>query len=133
MDVNVDVRLPRQGKALLARLQSKQITMEQFEQETAYWMMDSLNGCRWVCYPLVPTDLMEYYRRRKQDKRFSMGEEFWHQPHIRQYMDANSRIKAVNFANRYWLDYMQHHIPQEDMESHKKISEVKRTFPKLAI
>ena len=133
MDVSVDVRLPKQGKALLARLQSKQITMEQFEQETAYWMMDSLNGCRWVCYPLVPNDLMEYYRRRKVDKRFSMGDEFWQQPHIRQYIETNSRVKAVNMSNRHWLGETQRLIPKEDVESHKRISEIKSTFPKLAI
>ena len=133
MDVNVDVRLPKQGHALLARLQSKQITMEEFELETAYWMMDSLNGCRWVCYPVVPNDLMEYYRRRKADKRVSMGDEFWQQPHVRQYIETNSRVKSVNSANRYWLDYMQQHIPKEDTESHKRISEIKSTFPRLAI
>lgn len=128
-----DVNMPKIGKELLRKLETKQITMTEFEQETAYWMMDSLNDCRWKSYPPVPEDLMEYYQRRKRDKKYEAGDAFWQQPHVRQYVTANSDIKSQNSANRYWLKYMQLHIPQEDIVNQSKIKVVMNSYPKLEV
>lgn len=131
--MNVDIKLPKIGKDLLDKLQSKAITMGEFEKETAYWMIESLNECKWKPYPTLPTELLDFYKRKKYDKKVQMDDAFWQQDHIRQYVASNGRIKAENGANKYWLKWMQTIIPKEDTVNHKKISDILCTFPKLDV
>ena len=131
--MNVDLKLPARGKSLLAQLQSKEITMAEFEKETAYWMIDSLRECQWKPYPVLPIELLDFYKRKKYDKKVQMDDAFWQQGHIRQYIASNSRIKTENGANKYWLKWMQTIIPKEDTVNQKKISDTLCTFPKLDV
>lgn len=131
MDVNVEV--PKLGKDLLGRLNSKEITMEEFDRECAYWMLQYLNDYRWLPSPTIPNELTDYWRRRQINNKTDVSEAFWQKPVIKKYIATEAHIRATNLGSMHWLKFMKKHIPQDDVVNQKRIDAVIWKYPKLDV
>lgn len=123
-----DPHLPEVGRALLKRLESKEITMEEFEKECAYWMLSMVNDFKYKELPEIPSDLEEFYDHRLKDPSYKLSSEFWELPHVKLYLIEARRIKADNSSNFYWLKWMRQRIPKEDTVALGKIKGVLKTY-----
>ena len=136
MNLKIDINLPVFGKALLNRLETKQITMDEFDLECAYWLAtfldldkDGMNELQWKPYPTEPEEVKVYYQKRAKDPKYTLPNSFWQQSYIVNWSNQSSGIAARNNSNWYWLNFLKNHIPQEDLVIHSKINETMRSFP----
>jgi hypothetical protein len=100
---------------LLAKLASKELTMDKFLEECARWGMEiqcfvdyEVRG-----YPLPPAKWKEYQALPFKDRN-KMSEEFFQQQEIREYLQKKSHVYAANYADYCWLKEMKAYLPDNE-------------------
>lgn len=130
MNTPIDLQSPKLGKELLRKLSSKEITMEEFDKETAYWVLEHIEALRWKPAPSQPGEVADYNRRRSTNKDFTLPKEFWQQQHIRAWLATDTHIVCENRSSWYWLQFLKNHIPPQDGTAHIKISKMMSSYPR---
>ena len=120
----IDKNLPKIGKELLRKLEAGEMTVDEFDREISYWMIQSIRQLVFEPEPAPPHDLVELSARK--DAR--IAPEFWLQPHIREYNAERSGVIARNRGNWYWLCSIKRAIPKDDDPAHRKIRAVMDTY-----
>jgi len=91
------------GKKLLLRFRAGQISVDEFEKETAYFAMQcGFNELRYKPSPSRPVKLMEYDRLDRDEKR-QMPDRFWQDPNIINYFKQKSYVQGENAGIQWWL------------------------------
>ncbi|MFZ2602522.1 MAG: hypothetical protein WAX79_00775 [Candidatus Omnitrophota bacterium] len=110
--------LPATAKNLLARLRIKNLTLEQFLAECAYWVLkDGSDELRPKPYPTMPKIAADY-ASMPQEKKDKLGLEYFSDnPAINAYY---SQYFMIYYKNKYtmdWLNDILSYIPDEDIIS----------------
>jgi hypothetical protein len=120
-----DFNLGPKGRALLAKHPSGG---KDFDLDCARWMMTSISDYHKRPIPTIPVDLSEYYRKKKDDYKYTVHSDFFKQPHVAEYMATASAVECENKKNEHWLKFIRNTIPVDDIEAHKKINEMLSTY-----
>ena len=126
----IDIGLPKIGKEILRKLSSKEIMAKEFDIECASWLMFYLNELEFKLPPVRPTELEEYYQRKKTDPNYQLNQKFWEDPVIRRYVQEESATFAQNHSNWWWLLFLKRNMPQEDNVNQSRIKQVMETYEK---
>ena len=117
---------PERKNALLAKLSTKELTMEQFMLECALWSLETPCMVDYEVrqYPLAPKEWQEY-ENLPLDKRLKIDSGFFQQPSIKEYISMKSRVYSGNWADYSWLNDCKKIIPdtEEYLSSHLKLDE----------
>ncbi len=115
---------------LLTQLKDKTLTMNQFMEECYRW---SLEPQIWqdidvLSYPEPPKEWVEYENLSLKD-RAKLGEEFFHQLPIKNYLYEKGRVYSQNYAHWDWLKQMKEFFPEAENEIlHRKVDEKLEIF-----
>jgi hypothetical protein len=126
--MNIEIRPPMPGKELLHRFETKAITVEEFDRETAYMLLESLDSMRRHIDPPTPTDILEYQRAKRARPNYQVSPEFWNQEEIVHWRNATNHNACLNNGNLHWLRFMLKHIPSGDVPNLAKVRVVIRTY-----
>ena len=91
------------GKSLIKQYTSKEITLEEFENECAYmaWAM-GIDELQFEPYPPPPLEVIEY-KNLKRDKKQQVQDSFWRLPVVEQYLREYKKVSGKNNGNKWWL------------------------------
>ena len=115
------------GRELLRQLANKEITMDEFNKECAYWLISCAKEIQPRMLPTRPRELIEYDNLDIKE-RSKIGVEFWKQPRIKEYLDEIQMVKAYNKGLLDKLREFKEYIPEEDFVTRKKYDEVIALF-----
>jgi hypothetical protein len=130
METNVKTNpaLPALGKELLRRVSSKEITMQDFNKECAYWMMGDISTMFYKGDIDKPSIISEYEEEKKRDYKYQVSSEFWNKQEVREYLVHSRGIHSSNHANWYWLHFIKNHIPVADTINQGKIARAMASY-----
>jgi len=110
----IDSELPATGKNLMRRYANESITREEFETEIAYWALEHLEDYRHKSIPTPPEDVILYAKKKLEDKRYKVSENFWYQSHIVAWKVQESQIMATNMSNLHWLEFIKKRLKTDE-------------------
>ena len=90
-------------RAVLKKLESKQMTMEEFEYEIACAAMESLEELKPTPYPVKPSELLHLDTLPSKQVKDNITPDFWKQQKIQDYMKARDSAFAENNGRKWWL------------------------------
>jgi len=123
MDIfDTDIRFPQTALSLLKRLQTKQLTFQEFMTECAYWTLkDGFNSLMPYRLPQKPQSVIDL-ELMPREKRARLDDKYYRErPEIMKYVDVVFVLRNKNKANFDWLLQIKKYIPTNDIESHKKL------------
>ena len=130
-----DIQLSGTAKHLLERIEKKQIDMDTFLRDCAYWAMKSgFDELKPHDYPLRPTTRafveFEKYPLERKDK---VEQEYFHKhPEINEYYNQKRWTEAKNKGTQIWLEQIKGYLPEEDNmlrdKIDKRLEEFKQWF-----
>ena len=120
-----DVNFSGTAKSLLNRLNARDLTMEAFLRECAFWAIkDGFDEIRVRPYPSKPQTeaFRDFYmlppgRRAKVEPTV-----FLRNPEILAWFDQCRRVRNMNIACFNWLKELREYIPAEDLTCLDKVS-----------
>lgn len=104
---------------LLAQYASKEISLSEIQKECAYWFLETFDTFNNRIAPTPPPDYTEY-KNLSYEKRQRIGNDFWFQKNIKDYLDMKEQIKNENTAKLHQLKEMKSYLPPEDFLSISK-------------
>jgi hypothetical protein len=105
------------AKNLLAKLKAKDISLDEFLRECAYWAFkDGFDDLRVRPLPSRPrTQAFNEYENLTPDKKLKVDPQFFiKNPEINEYYSQASLVKNYNRANYDWLKKLKSYLPKED-------------------
>ena len=111
--------LPIMAKSLLSKL-----PYDDFDKDCAYWLSEYLDDMGYQQPPNTPQEVISYQERRKTDHGYHLSNSFWHQQHIKDWSKQLSEVSCANHSNKYWLEFMRKHIPEDDLLNQSRITEL---------
>ena len=104
---------------LLAKYDSKQITLEELQKECAYWYLDCFNEIVVRPYPTPPHRYSEYASMDYAEKK-EVPNAFWFLPEIKNYLDAKFLVKNENKSQISRMKEFINYIPESDFVARSK-------------
>ena len=129
METKINLQLPIIGKELLSKINSRQITIPEFDKECAYWMMGDISTMSYKDDVHKPDIIVNYEGERDRDPKYQVAPSFWSRPDVKDYMAQKRSLLSQNHANWHWLHFIKKHIPKEDMINHRKIAMAIASYP----
>lgn len=116
-------QLPATAKDLLRRLKDKELTLDQFLSECAYWVLkDGFNQLFPKVSPEKPSEANELENMPEHEQnKFNYLDYFNKNPKVRDYYEKKAESKNWNRGTEEWLEDMFKYIPEEDFVSRGKI------------
>lgn len=129
MNVDVDLNLPKTGREYLRKLRAKEITIQEFDEQIAYWTIQHIDSMRWKPSPSMPAEVAEYMSNKQRDSKYTVSDSFWQQDHIKAWRATDVHIRCENSGNWHWLQELKRCIPKADVPAHSKIAKVMASYP----
>ena len=123
-----DSFFPKKAKELLDKLRTKQIPMNEFLSECAYWGVQYIDQYRMKPMPTKPQEVVEYWDRVKTNANYEARPEFWRVPHIAAYVEQARKVDGENRGNRGKLRLILEGLPKEDNVSRGKVIAMIREY-----
>ena len=120
--MKIKTAYPSTTKTLLEKLDTKKLTLEDFMQEIAYWIVKELDDITPRQYPHKPEEVWQY-EELSQQKFFDKGKHYRESSVIQEYYNTCSWVKHQNQSNLWWLREAKKRIPEEDILTHKRLEE----------
>ena len=117
--------LPITAKNILKELFTRVNTIIEFHKECSKWSLEFLDKYSYKPTPEPPFEVIQYARRKQNDRNYSLSPEFWKQADIRQWAFESARILSLNVGNYDWLMFLKKNIesPGNRARVLKQISE----------
>lgn len=112
------------SKNLLTQLRAKDITLEQFLRECAYWALkDGFDELRPYSFPTAPTtQAFTEYETLPPERKTKVDSDFFRKNYeIIEYYQQVLFIRHRNNGNLEWLEKILNHLPEEDFVMRKRI------------
>ena len=112
------------SKKLLLRLRTKELTLQEFLRECAYWVLkDGFDELMPYSLPTAPdTEAFREYENLPFDRKSKLDSQFFFRnPEI---LDYYGQVKSVKWRNKYYLDWLQEikrYLPIDDELSIRRI------------
>jgi len=126
--MNIDLSSLKIKNELLDDLRSEKITMAEFDNKCAYWLLTFLNEFRFSPYPSQPPEIMDYVRKKKDDPEYKLTSEFWQQPHIHFYLSSHKTVRGLNLSNYYWLNFILKNLNKDDVSNKVRIENILKDY-----
>jgi hypothetical protein len=126
-----DIKFTKTAKMLLAKLDNKEITLDQFLTDCAYWALRC--GFDELMPKILPsrpdTEAFMEFERLSEVKRAKLDPKYFlDHPEINEYWAQRKQIEATNRHTLAWLNDMLVMIPEADRPIREKILERIRVF-----
>ena len=120
-----DLGLSAKSKALLKQLHDKELTLNDFLMECAYWALrDGFNDLRPRPLPTRPDKVVEIERMGRDEMAkidfIKLNEKF---PEVKKYYADRSMVINENGARLGWLKEMLEYIPEQDLTAREQIEQ----------
>ena len=106
-------------KQMVEDFQSRKITMEELELETIHWFLDCFPEMHVRPMPTMPPELADYQAMNYKE-RSKIGQDFWKQTNIKDYLDTKHAIKQENESKLKQLLEFEAIIPEGDIPTREK-------------
>ena len=126
--VEINHALPKIGKEILNKLTMKQISIEEFNKECAYWMIDTLKEMNYKPNPTEPEIIRNYEIEKDRDPKYAVANTFWNRDDVKDYMKQKSLVYNLNYANWYWIKFIKRWLPAEDLPNQNKVSQIMKSY-----
>jgi len=121
MEIKLQGKYASTANMLLKQLRTKEITLEEFSMQCAYWGVRTLDDIYFRHLPSKPLEVTEYeqlsnYKRQKLTQEFYVDN-----PGIMRYYDERRRVERINKTNLLSMETYKKYIPESDIKSHEKL------------
>ena len=113
---------------LFYKRQRNEISQEEFDQQLAYWTLQTgFENMKYTPMPIPPQDLKEYYAMDEFDKK-KVSSDFWKQEDIKLYIQLKDEARISNDGERSGLEMLLKNLPEKDEENRAKVQEALTEF-----
>jgi len=111
MEIKLQGKYSHIANMLLKQLRTKEITLEEFSMQCAYWGVRTLDDIYFRHLPSKPLEVTEYeqlsnYKRQKLTQEFYVDN-----PGIMRYYDERRRVERINKTNLLSMETYKKYIP----------------------
>jgi hypothetical protein len=111
------------GVELLNKLQTKQITQEEFNKELGYWMLHTGFDNQFYMQVPKPEGILKEYYDLSHDDRKKITKDFFEQEEVRTFMAKKSEAQKNNNDCIGWLQDLLGFLPEDDSVNRERVSE----------
>jgi len=121
MEINLQGQYSHTANMLLKQLRTKEITLDEFLMQSAYWGVKTLGDVYFKSLPSKPLGVIEY-EQLSYSKRSRLTKEYYEDnPEILRYYEDKDRILRSNKDNLWRLETYKKYIPESDVKNHEKL------------
>lgn len=113
---------------LLKQLRTKEITLDEFLIQCAYWGVKTLDDLYFRSLPSRSMVVVEYEQLSYARKSRLTQEYYEDNPEVLRYYEEKERVNRMNKTNLMNLEIYKKHIPESDTKSHEKLDKVIDNF-----
>ena len=112
------------AKKLLNQLQSKEITLDEFLKECAYWAVkEGFDELKPKFYPVRPAKIIEMEHWTAAEKLKIDWNQVWMLfPEVKKYQEERVHVTNWNLDTMHWLEEILLYIPVGDYPTREKIN-----------
>jgi len=115
-------KLCKTSNNLLRHLESKELSLEEFLQEVAYWVIkDGFDGIKFKQTPYKPQEVLEFERISQERRRQLKQEYFLERPAIMEWYRTANWVNRQNRECLRWLKEILSYLPKDDTVTKQKI------------
>lgn len=123
MEINLQGKYSHTANMLLKQLRTKEITLNEFLMQSAYWGVKTMDSVYFRSLPTKPLEVVEY-EQLSYSKRTRLTKEYYEDnPGVLKYYEDKDRILRNNKDNLWGLKEYKKYIPESDVKSHEKFDE----------
>jgi len=113
---------------LLRQLKTKEITLDEFLMQCAYWGVRTIDDLYFKSMPSRPMAVVEY-EGLSYSKRNKLNKEYYEDyPEVSRYYEDKNRIARINKSNLWRLKTYKKLIPESDTKAHEKLDKAINDF-----
>ena len=121
MEIKLQGKYASTANMLLKQLRTKEITLEEFSMQCAYWGVKTLDDIYFRHLPSRSLEVVEYEQLSKW-KRQKLTQEFYvDNPGIMKYYEERDTIMRINKTNLLDMETYKKYIPESDTKAHEKL------------
>lgn len=121
MEINLQGKYSHTANMLLRQLRTKEITLDEFEMQCAYWGVKTMDNLYFKSLPSRPMAVVEY-EQLSYSKRSKLNKEYYEDnPEVSRYYEDRERVARSNKESLRMLKMYKKYIPESDIENHEKL------------
>jgi hypothetical protein len=124
-DFVFDIELPAQSKRLLSSLKNREMTLDEFMVECAYWALkDGFDNLRPKPLPTKTAKVVEIEGFDIDTKaKFDYAKCYEKFPEVKKYYADRLTITNKNKADLEWLEQILRYIPERDEQAREQVEQ----------
>lgn len=124
MEIKLHGKHAHTANMLLKQLKTKEITLEEYLMQCAYWGLKTLDDMYFKSLPSRPTVVVEYEQMPYSKKNRLTDEYYEDNPGVTRYYEEKDSVMRENKTSLWILqDVIKKHIPESDVKNHEKLDE----------
>jgi hypothetical protein len=120
MEITLQGKYAHTANMLLRQLKTKEITLEEFSMQCAYWGLKTLDDIYFRSLPGRPIAVVKY-EQLSYSKRKKLTEEYYEYPGVLRYYEEKDKVLRSNKDNLWRLQTYKKYIPESDVKNHEKL------------
>jgi hypothetical protein len=121
MEIILQGKYAHTANMLLKQLKTKEITLEEFSMQCAYWGLKTLDDIYFRSLPGRPISVVEY-EQLSYTKRNRLTQEYYEDnPGVLMYYEERDRIMRMNKTDLIHIEEYKKDIPESDVKAHKRL------------
>ncbi len=121
MDITLQGQYSHIANMLIRQLRTKEITLDEFLMQCAYWGVKTLDDIYFKSIPTRPLEVVDYEGLSYSKKNRLPKEYYEDHPEVMGYYQDKDRIMRENKDNLWRLEAYKEHIPESDLKAHEKL------------
>lgn len=128
MEIKLQGKYAGTANMLIRQLRTKELTLDEFLIQCAYWGVKTLGDLYFRSLPTRPLEVVEYESLSYSKKSRLTKEYYEDNPGVMRYYEDKDRILRSNKDNLWRLQAYKEHIPESDVKSHGKLDKIINDF-----
>ncbi len=121
MEINLQGKYAHIANMMLKQLRTKEITLEEYLIQCAYWGLKTLDDIYFKSSPHKPLAVIEY-EQLSYSKRDRLTKEYYKDnPGVMRYYEERDKVKRMNKVDLIHMEEYKEHIPESDIKAHEKL------------
>jgi len=121
MDIKLQGKYAGTANMLLKQLRTKEITLDEFSTQCAYWGVKTMDDLYFKSLPSRPLEVVSY-EQLSYSKRNKLTKEYYEDhPEVDRYYEDKDRVLRSNKESLRMLKMYKKYIPESDTVNHEKL------------
>ena len=128
MEINLQGKHAHIANMMLKQLKIKEITLDEYLMQCAYWGMKTLDDVYFKSLPSKPLEVVAY-EQLSYSKRNKLPQDYYEDyPEVLGYYKDKERVFRNNKDNLFWLKEWKKYIPESDVKNHERLDKAINDF-----